>query len=134
MGLKDDRTAPNGRYHSGDRDHFGARIRAFPGCPVFLGRRLSMKPETSSTGNLLAHAIALKTGLKSERVMTVELSCRLVDDRRRDLGQQRVSLLFLLQGLVEQFGGVFHAELIGPRNQRAVSRNLIVLNGLTIRQ
>src|SRR5712692_6323778 len=48
----------------------------------------------------------------------------------RERRQTRVGLLLLLQGLVQQPGGVFHAELGGPLFQRAITGNFVVLDRL----
>src|SRR5882724_2033595 len=53
-----------------------------------------------------------------------------VDCGFRERRQTHVGLLLLLQGLIQQPGGVFHAELGGPLFQRAITGNFVVLDGL----
>src|SRR5690606_20609881 len=54
----------------------------------------------------------------------------LVDFRQRDLIELRVGLLLLVQGLLEQLGGVVVAERLGQGAHRAVARDLVMLDFL----
>src|SRR2546429_8193010 len=53
-----------------------------------------------------------------------------VDLAFRERGQLGVSLLFLIQRLLENAGAVIASELPRPRDQAAVAGDLIVLGGL----
>src|SRR5262249_43119587 len=41
-------------------------------------------------------------------------------------------VILLIDGLLEQSSGVTHAELIGPRDQRAIARYLVMLDRLSV--
>ena len=53
-----------------------------------------------------------------------------VNSFHRDLVEEFIGLFLLLQRLLEKLGGLLHAEFLGPRNQRPVPGNLIMLDGL----
>src|SRR5512132_3423893 len=46
----------------------------------------------------------------------------------RKLGQCAVGVVFLLKRLVEQRRRLFHAEVVGPGDQRPVTSDLVMLN------
>jgi hypothetical protein len=54
-----------------------------------------------------------------------------IDSGLRQLAKKGVRLLLLLKRLIQERRSIVHAELHGPRLQRTVARNFIVLNGLT---
>jgi len=58
---------------------------------------------------------------------------RLVGFGRADLSQQLVGLHFLSQGFVQQGCSLRHAELIGPRDERSVARDLVMFDRLSSR-
>src|SRR6476660_4576275 len=50
----------------------------------------------------------------------------------RKLGQSAVGVVFLLERLVEQRRRFSHAELVRPSDQRAITSDLVMLNGLRV--
>lgn len=67
--------------------------------------------------------------------MTGSLRTRiLVDVAFGNLGEEPVGVLFFLEIRFEKIDGVVHPELLAPRDQRAVARDLVMLHGLGSRQ
>src|SRR6478672_4939054 len=70
---------------------------------------------------------------KSLRAKASSLSSGLpVQAALRKLGQSAVGVVLLLERLVEQRRRFSHAELVRPSDQRAVTSDLVMLNGLCV--
>src|SRR6476620_12637489 len=82
------------------------------------GRTLSADPRR--LGNLCERmAFSLGSGLPVQAAL-------------RKLGQSAVGVVLLLERLVEQRRRFSHAELVRPSDQRAVTSDLVMLNGLCV--
>src|ERR1700709_1268265 len=72
----------------------------------------------------------LRVMMASERFMVGSLCCFGIDGRIGQFGQGVVGLLLFGKRLIQEFDRVLQVQLRSPRLERAVTRDLIVLDGL----
>ena len=73
-----------------------------------------------------------RLGMKHEgaqrAIVEERLCCCLIDICHSELGEQLVSLFFFVERLPQKRAGILHAEPIGPRDERAITGDLVMLD------
>jgi hypothetical protein len=75
-----------------------------------------------------------RLGMKYEgaqrTIVEEPLCCCLIDICHCELGEQLVRLFFFVESLPQKLAGILHAELIGSRDERAITGDLVMLDSL----
>jgi hypothetical protein len=90
-----------------------------------------MRTPTLMVAGIPAGAVRVRSGRSAYRpAEKSQLSCAAIDTMLGDGGKLGVSGFFFVERLLKHTGAIVSAQFLGPCDQRAVTRHLIVFDGL----